>query len=75
MITPLTEDDVLECALCSKLILFKDSWSPADEGICSECDTEVTGRPHPPTLPCTAEALAALKKTKEHSADPHSKIP
>jgi hypothetical protein len=53
----LTYDDVVICATCNKPVLFRDSWSPEDEALCSECDTEVTGREHGPTLPVTFEAL------------------
>ena len=53
----LTYDDVVICSCCNKPVLFRDSWSPEDEALCSECDTEVTGRQHSPTLPVTFEAL------------------
>lgn len=43
-------DEIIPCALCQKPIWFRDSWSPGDEAICAECDTEVTGRQHPPSL-------------------------
>lgn len=46
----LHDDGKIECALCEKRIWFKDSYSPGDEAICAECDTEVTGRQHPPSL-------------------------
>lgn len=46
MLAEIHEEDVIDCALCGKRILFVDSWSPGDEAICSECDTEVTGRTH-----------------------------
>jgi hypothetical protein len=39
-------DDYIECALCDKLVRFKDSYSPGDEAICAACDTKVTGRVH-----------------------------
>ncbi len=57
MIAP---EELAECALCAKPILLRDSYSPADEAICAECDTEVTGRIHPPSLPVTEESLATL---------------
>lgn len=47
---PLTTSGTTECALCDKLIWVRDSWSPHDEAICAECDTEITGREHPPSL-------------------------
>lgn len=40
------EEEMVDCALCGKRILLADSWSPADEAICAQCDTEVTGRDH-----------------------------
>lgn len=43
-------DPVVKCGLCGKSIWFADSYSPADDAICAECDTEVTGREHPPSL-------------------------
>lgn len=39
-------DEIIPCALCNKPMWFADSWAPADEAICSECDTEVTARTH-----------------------------
>ena len=42
----LTEDDVVICVGCYKPVLMLDSWSPGDDAMCSECDTEITGRPH-----------------------------
>lgn len=53
-------DEITQCALCDKSILLRDSYSPADEPICAECDTEVTGRTHLPSLPVTEQALATL---------------
>lgn len=44
-------DEVITCALCPRRIWFRDSYSPGDDAICAECDTEVTGRVHPPSLP------------------------
>lgn len=41
------EEEEIDCALCATKIRLKDSYSPADEAICAECDTEVTGRQHP----------------------------
>jgi hypothetical protein len=43
--------DTCRCALCGKLIYFEDSYSPGDDAICAECDTDVTGREHPPSIP------------------------
>lgn len=40
------EEDVVDCAMCGKVLLFSDSYSPGDEAICAECDTEITGRIH-----------------------------
>ena len=37
------EEDVVDCAMCGKVLLFSDSYSPGDEAICAECDTEITG--------------------------------
>lgn len=50
-----------DCALCRKTIWFRDSYSPGDEAICAECDTEVTGRPHKPSLPVTPAGFAQLQ--------------
>lgn len=50
------DDEIIECALCDKKLWFMDSWAPGDEAICSECDTEVTGRQHPPTIPVPVDA-------------------
>jgi DNA-directed RNA polymerase subunit RPC12/RpoP len=44
--------EIIACSLCGKRLYFADSWAPGDEAICSECDTEVTGRQHLPTIPC-----------------------
>ena len=41
---------IVKCALCEKRIFLFDSYSPADEAICAECDTEVTGRKHPASI-------------------------
>ena len=49
----LEEGDVVSCAYCGKLVLFAETYSPADEAICPECDTEVTGRIHPDPYPTT----------------------
>lgn len=43
-------DEITQCGLCEKNIWFRDSYSPNDEAICAECDTEVTERAHPPSL-------------------------
>lgn len=43
------EEEMVDCALCSKRIAFFESFSPlvcGDDAICAECDTEVTGRQH-----------------------------
>jgi recombinational DNA repair protein (RecF pathway) len=50
-----------ECATCGKTIWFRDSYSPGDEAICAECDTEVTGRPHKPSIPVTKQGFAQLQ--------------
>ena len=44
------DERIVPCALCEKRIWLTDSWSPGGEATCAECDTEVTGRPHPPSL-------------------------
>lgn len=44
------DDVIVECGLCKYPVWYRDSWSPGDEAICSQCDTEVTGRQHPPRL-------------------------
>jgi len=49
------DDEIIECALCPRKIWFRDSYSPADDAICAECDTEVTGRTHPPSLNPTTD--------------------
>lgn len=70
----LTCDDVVICATCNKLVLFRDSWSPGDEALCSECDTEVTGRKHGPTLPVTFEALQKeIEKVLNQTAEVFTK--
>lgn len=43
-------DFVTQCAFCFKAIWMRDSWSPGDEAICSECNTEATGRVSAPSL-------------------------
>lgn len=62
----MNDAELIECALCDKQLWFQDSYSPGDEAICAECDTEVTGREHPPTLPPTEEGYALLRKCKTH---------
>lgn len=47
---PSSTSGTVTCALCDKLLWLRDSWSPHDEAICAECDTDITGRKHPPSL-------------------------
>jgi len=46
LLAEIHEEEIVDCTLCGKTILFVDSWSPGDEAICASCDTEVTGRVH-----------------------------
>lgn len=46
MMSDAIKASLINCALCEKAILFEDSWSPGDDAICAECDTEATGRQH-----------------------------
>ncbi len=47
---PYEDDRITRCDLCGKKVWFTDSYSPGDSATCAECDTEVTGRQHPPSL-------------------------
>jgi len=39
--------ELVECALCDKLVPFKETYSPADEAICAECNEEVAAATPP----------------------------
>ena len=60
----LTVDDVVICTCCMKPVLFLDSRSPGDEALCSECDTEITGRKHAMTLPVHPRVLRRYSKLR-----------
>ena len=63
-----------DCALCGKRIWFQDSYSPADDPLCAECDTEVTGREHPPSIPVTPEGLQKLNHYLATRKPPYGNI-
>jgi len=46
IVAEIHEEEMIDCALCGRRILFVDSYSPGDEAICASCDTEFTGRVH-----------------------------
>jgi len=45
-----SDTEICMCSACGWPVWHRDSWSPGDELLCSDCDTEVTGRSHPPRL-------------------------
>lgn len=47
---PPGSEAIVLCGLCGYPVWFNDSWSPGDDAICTRCDTEVTGREHPPRI-------------------------
>lgn len=38
--------EYVACCLCGRWLPVEDTYSPGDEALCPECDTEVTGRTH-----------------------------
>ena len=60
----LEDEPTITCAGCNKGIWVRDSYSPpgTDEALCAECDTEVSGRKHRPTLPLNEDGLKQLRK-------------
>jgi hypothetical protein len=68
------DDHIILCGLCKFPVWYRDSWSPGDDMICSTCDTEVTGRKHPPRLdpkvdPPPADAYPELYPLKHTAED------
>lgn len=57
-------DEIVECALCDKKVWMRDTWSPADDAICAECDTEVSGREHPPSLDPARDPSPGLQELR-----------